>query len=218
MATLDARTVEALNSLLEDERGSVEIEVHLANGATEIAERETFSEMGYSDVLGCSALRERLDEAGAQVSPHISGAAPYILGIDTYDERLLAFARHQEAVREHAEALLATISDRETHAALQDIVDTHTHYELWCVNRARDFAESRARALAEGTEGAAQASAEASEPQPTTPPTVSTAVPGATLTAMQDAALADGPESSNSARRPRRRTQSEQAGEDGTAK
>jgi hypothetical protein len=215
MATLDARTVEALNSLLEDERGSVEIEVQLTNGATEIVERITFNEMGYSDVLGCSALRERLDEAGAAVSPHISGAAPYILGIDTYDERLLAFARHQEAIRERAQAILESTADHEARSALQDIVDTHTHYELWCVNRARDFAESRARALAEETAGAALANGESNEPQPATPPSISTPIPPATLTAMQDAALANGPEPNDSARRTRRRTRSEPAKDDG---
>jgi hypothetical protein len=209
MATLDARTVEALNSLLEDERGSVEIEVQFANGATEIAERDTFNEMGYLDVLGCSALRERLDEAGATVSPHISGAAPYILSIDTYDERLLAFARHQEAIRERAQAILKTTDDHQTRSALQDIVDTYTHYVLWCVTQARDFAKSRARALAEGAEGAAPANGESNEPQPATPPSVSTAVPPATLTAMQEAALADGTETSDSARGPRRRRRSE---------
>lgn len=188
MTMLDPETVEALNALLEDERASVEIEVALTDGATELYERDIFTQMGCDDIWACCAIRERLDETGAQASKRISGIAPYILSLETYDERLLVFMRHQDAIRERAQELLETVTDGETRRTLEDIRDAHARFVPWCEVRARDFAETRAYAFA-GRDSADP------PPLPTDGPTTDqphTSAPAATLTALQDAALAGG--------------------------
>ncbi len=55
----------ALNTLLEGERASVEMEVALASGATEYTEREALTAMGTRDLEACAALREYLERQGA---------------------------------------------------------------------------------------------------------------------------------------------------------
>jgi hypothetical protein len=184
MATLDAATVDALNALLEDVRASVMIELALTNGATELRERDTLAAMGSEEVLTCCALRERLALANAPVTWRISGIAFHILGTERYDERLRAFARHQAAICERAEALLATVSDRETHRALQDLYDSHVRSARWAEQRANEFAATRlldftipagARlaTTSAGMAGAKLARADGSEPNPAArPPSV----------------------------------------------
>lgn len=143
MATLDAETLDALNALLEDARASVEIELALTNGATELREREVLDAMGGEEVLTCCALRERLTLAGAPVTWRINGIVFHILGTERYDERLRAFARHQAAICERAEALLTTISDREAHRLLRELYDSHAQSARWAEQRANSFAATR---------------------------------------------------------------------------
>jgi hypothetical protein len=143
MVTLDEETVGALNALLEDERASVEVELALANGATELNEREVFVAMGSEEVLACCTLRERLTEAGADVTRRINGIVFQILGTEHYDERLRAFARHQAAICERIQALLEVITDRETRRILETGYEAHVRAARWCEQRANLFAESR---------------------------------------------------------------------------
>lgn len=143
MATLDEETVAALNALLEDTRASVEIELALTNGATELHEREALDTMGSEEVLVCCALRERLTLAGAQVTWRINGIVFHILGTERYDERLRAFARHQAAICERAETLLATVYDREAHRLLRELYDSHVLSARWAEQRANAFAATR---------------------------------------------------------------------------
>jgi hypothetical protein len=185
---LDSRTIEALNALLEGERASVEVEVALADGATELYERDAFTQIALVDVTACCSLRERLDETGMEVSRKISAAALHILGSETYDVRLLAFADHQEAMRERALALLEATTDRETRQALQDIADAHAGFVPWCVEHAREFANSRTYDFTRRSPDGRHALA----------PTATGAE--ATGSALPNAALGDGPEGAVSER------------------
>lgn len=143
MALLDPEALDTLNALLEDTRASVEIEIALANGATERRERETLTAMGGEEVLACCALRERLTLAGAPVTWRISGIAYQILNAERYDERLRAFAHHQAAICERAQAVLAAVTDQSTHRLLQDLYDSHVRSALWAEERANQFAATR---------------------------------------------------------------------------
>lgn len=143
MATLDAETLDALNALLEDTRASVEIELALVNGTTELREQETLDAMGGQEVLACCALRERLALAGATVTWRINGIVFHILGTERYDDRLRSFARHQAAICERTEALLAVVRDQETHRLLQDLYDGHVQSARWAEQRANEFAATR---------------------------------------------------------------------------
>lgn len=143
MATLDAKALDALNELLEDTRASVEIELALVNGATELRERETLDAMGGEEVLYCCALRERLTISGATVTWRINGIVFHILGTERYDDRLRSFARHQAEICERTEALLATVDDAEAHNLLQDLYGSHVQSARWAEQRANEFAASR---------------------------------------------------------------------------
>lgn len=178
MATLDAETLDALNALLEDTRASVEIELALANGETELREQDTLVTMGGEEVLSCCALREQLTLASAPVTRRISGIVFHILGTERYDERLRAFARHQAAICARAETLLTTVAESEAHQLLQDLYDSHVRSARWAERRATEFAATRlldfsipasarmaaARARAETAESAPEPSADGSDP------------------------------------------------------
>ena len=68
-ADYEAELVDALNLLIEDERASVEMEVALASGATEYAERETLARMGADDIHSCETLRAEMERAGLPGHP-----------------------------------------------------------------------------------------------------------------------------------------------------
>ncbi|HEV2460301.1 MAG TPA: DUF6306 domain-containing protein [Ktedonobacterales bacterium] len=153
MATLDGEAVTALNTLLEDERASVEIALALATGATELYEREAFDLMGAETVLACCALRERLTESGAEVTRRINGIVFPILGTDRYDDRLRAFAHHQASICEAVAPLLDQIEDEEAHRTLEDVYEAGTRTAQWCEQRAEEFAQSRLIDFRTGTAG-----------------------------------------------------------------
>ena len=154
MATLDGEAVTALNTLLEDERASVEIVLALATGATELYEREAFDLMGSEAVLACCALRERMAEADVEVTRRINGIVFQILGTDRYDDRLRAFAHHQTDICEGVAPLLSAIEDHEAHRTLQDLYDAGLRAAQWCEQRAEEFAQSRLIDFRAGTAGA----------------------------------------------------------------
>jgi len=143
MAEFDFETVDALNTLLEDERASVEMEVALASGASEYVERETLTAMGADDIGFCIALHERLDEAGAPVTRRINGVVFQALGAERYDDRLLVLARHQLIVTERYRDLPARDLDDETRDLLRDITTTHERHIAWLERRAHAFAATR---------------------------------------------------------------------------
>ncbi len=154
MAEFDAETVDALNTLLEDERASVEMEVALASGASEYTERETLVAMGTDDVGFCIALHERLDQAGAPVTRRINGVVFQALGAERYDDRLLVFARHQMMVNDRYRDLPARDLDGETRDLLQTIATTHERQIEWLERRAQAFAASRQLDFRGGAGGA----------------------------------------------------------------
>lgn len=146
MAMLHADTINALNALLEDERASVEMEVALASDATEYVEREALTAMGSEDAEVCCLLRERMERLELAVTRRINGIVFVVLGLERYDDRLRAFAQHQQVVVQRVDALLAAEPeglDRELHRILMQIRDSHTRHILWCQSRAEEFAASR---------------------------------------------------------------------------
>jgi len=142
MEQMDPETLEALNSLLQDERASVEVEVALSNGATERAERETIVAMGVEEVGFCCSLHEFLDASGAFVTRHVNGVVLTIISTEHYDERLRAFAAHQKESGERAHQLHAIVDEVELRQLLTDIYDAHVRSALWSENRADQFARS----------------------------------------------------------------------------
>ncbi|MGH2514255.1 MAG: hypothetical protein ACRDHP_01230 [Ktedonobacterales bacterium] len=143
MESLDSETVFALTALLEDMRASVEILVELANGATEVAEREACAAMGQDAVLLCCALRERITTAGVFVPRHINAIVLHILDVEYYDDRLRAFGRHQAGICERAQTLPHLTEDAEARKVARDLYDAGVQSALWCEQRAATFAGSR---------------------------------------------------------------------------
>lgn len=143
MAQIEAELADALNRLLEDERACVEIELALANGATEIRERTAFTEMGCGAVLACCALRERLTEGGSEVTWRINGIVLQLLEMDRYDDRLRAFAQHLVTVTDGVRALLGQVRDGEVQKVLEEIYEGHVRHAVWCERRAEEFAATR---------------------------------------------------------------------------
>jgi len=143
MELVDLRTAEALNAMLEQVRASVAMEIALADGATELGEREVFSAMGGQEVGFSVALRERLERLGIAASSCVGATVAQMLDTERYDDRLLAFARHQRATAESARALLPAVRDYELRAVLQELGAAHERDALWCERRAAEFAASR---------------------------------------------------------------------------
>jgi hypothetical protein len=143
MAEVDPQTLEALNALLQDERASVEVEVALSNGATELAEREAIVTMGIEEVGFCCSLHEYLAASGAFVTRHVNGIVLTIISTEHYDERLHAFATHQRASGERALQLGAVVEDYELRQLLARIHEVHGQSALWSDNRAAQFASSQ---------------------------------------------------------------------------
>jgi hypothetical protein len=142
-ADFEPELVEALNLLIEDERASVEMEVALASGATEYAERDALSRMGIEDIGVCETLRAEMERADLFVSPQINGVVFEVLGAERYDDRLLAFAHHQRIVAERASDLLESNLDGALRDTLVTVVDTHERHVTWASERASAFAATR---------------------------------------------------------------------------
>ncbi len=142
-ADYEPELVDALNLLIEDERASVEMEVALASGATEYAERETLARMGVDDIHSCETLRAEMERANLPVTPQINGVVFEVLGAERYDDRLRAFAHHQRIVADRASDLLESNLDGELRDALVMIVDAHQRHIAWANLRADAFAATR---------------------------------------------------------------------------
>jgi hypothetical protein len=142
-ADYEQELVDALNLLIEDERASVEMEVALASGATEYAERETLARMGADDIHSCETLRAEMERAELPVTPQINGVVFEVLGAERYDDRLRAFAHHQRIVADRASDLLESNLDGELRDALLSIVDAHQRHIEWANIRADAFATTR---------------------------------------------------------------------------
>jgi hypothetical protein len=143
MATIEPELAAALNTLLEGERASVEMEVALASGATEFMERETLTVMGCDDLSACCALHEYLERREAPVSWRTHAAVYSVLNEVRYDDRLRAFAAHQRAVGEHAESLIGEGQEADLIAILDAIRQAHSQHILWSEKRADEFAATR---------------------------------------------------------------------------
>ncbi len=142
-ADYEPELVDTLNLLIEDERASVEMEVALASGATEYAEREALMRMGIDDIRACETLSGEMERAGLPVTPQINGVVFEVLGAERYDDRLRAFAHHQRIVAERASDLLESNLDGELRAALVNIVNGHQRHIEWASQRADEFADTR---------------------------------------------------------------------------
>ena len=156
-AEFEYELVEALNMLLEDERASVEMEVALASGATEYAEREALSFMGVEDIHFCEELRVEMEHAGLPVTPQINGVVFQVIGAERYDDRLRAFAHHQRTVAEHARELQESNLDGALRDALEGIAETHERHTQWTEQRANEFAATRMLEFGAAARGAAPA-------------------------------------------------------------
>lgn len=143
-AEFELELVEALNMLLEDERASVEMEIALASGATEYAEREALTAMGVEDIHFCAQLRSEMELAGLPVTPQINGIVFRVLGADRYDDRLRAFSQHQRVVADHARELQESNLDGPLREALEGISETHDRHSAWTDQLADAFAATRA--------------------------------------------------------------------------
>ncbi|MDE3229274.1 MAG: hypothetical protein KGO05_05295, partial [Chloroflexota bacterium] len=143
-AEFETELVEALNMLLEDERASVEMEISLASGATEYAERDAITAMGVEDIHFCEQLRTEMEVAGLPVTPQINGVVFHVIGAERYDDRLRAFAQHQRAVADHARELQESNLDGALREALDGISTTHERHSDWIEQRADAFAATRA--------------------------------------------------------------------------
>lgn len=143
-AEFELELVEALNMLLEDERASVEMEIALASGATEYAEREALTAMGVEDIHFCAQLRSEMEAAGLPVTPQINGVVFRVLGADRYDDRLRAFSLHQRVVADHARELQESNLDGPLREALEGISATHDRHSAWTEQQADTFAATRA--------------------------------------------------------------------------
>jgi hypothetical protein len=162
MAEVDAQTLEALNALLQDERASVEVEVALSNGATELAERDAIVTMGIEEVGFCCSLHEYLEASGAFVTRHVNGIVLTIISTEHYDERLHAFATHQRVSGDRALQLGTVVEDYELRQLLARIHEAHEQSALWSENRASQFASSHLlvfRAAGSGSGAEAQETA-----------------------------------------------------------
>lgn len=190
VAEYEQELVDALNLLIEDERASVEMEVALASGATEYAERDTLAHMGSDDISSCETLRAEMENAGLPVTPQINGVVFEVLGAERYDDRLRAFAHHQRLVAERAGELLESNLDGELREALITIVETHQRHIAWAHERADTFAASRL--LEFGPRRAAPVEPEAAESEPdemNAPDEATDEVAGAEAAPVVDAAL-----------------------------
>jgi hypothetical protein len=143
MDTFDPPAFSGLNVLLEDARASVEVEVALVRGATDLSERDTLAGMGAQEVAFCVALRERLERSGEPVSPRVNGVVLDLLNIEHYDERLNAFADHQMRIAEALPALRSDAPDDDLGVLLGAIEDAHLRSAAWCRRRASAFAATR---------------------------------------------------------------------------
>jgi len=142
-ADYEPELVDALNLLIEDERASVEMEVALASGATEYAEREALARMGADDIHSCETLRAEMERAELPVTPQINGVVFEVLGAERYDDRLRAFAHHQRIVADRANDLLESNLDGELRDALVSIMAAHQRHIEWATYRADEFAATR---------------------------------------------------------------------------
>lgn len=172
MATTWASEAAALNGLLERERACVAVVVALARGATERAESQAYTTLGGDLVVRCCALRERLELAGVPCTRATALDAAAILGTDTYDARLLAFAELLERTAARATETLAASADSATQRTLRDLIETHTRAAEWCRARAAEFAATRMLYLA------APAASEPSSDQPDRTAASSTQISG----------------------------------------
>lgn len=184
-AEFELELVEALNMLLEDERASVEMEVALASGATEYAERDTLAAMGAEDIHFCVQLREEMEDAGLPVTPQINGVVFEVVGAERYDDRLRAFAHHQRVVADRARELQESNLEGALRAALDGISISHDLHADWIERRAAEFAATRTLEF-----GANASALEAHEavPEPTEP------IEPIELTGPTEPALADQPD------------------------
>lgn len=144
METIAPELAAALNTLIEGERASVEMEVGLASGATEYLEREALTSMGIDDLDACCALHEYLDRHQAPVSWRTHAAVYDVLNEVRYDDRLRAFAAHQRATGKHAGSLVeGDDQEADLRGILSTIRDAHARHTLWVEQRADEFAATR---------------------------------------------------------------------------
>ncbi len=140
---LPPHLTEALNSLLAEERASVECEVAFTSGAGEYPEREAFTTMGREDVEICDALHQELAAADAHVTPQVSPNGEGILTLELYDDRLRAFAQHQRAISQRAGDLLGELPAGEMQRTVQRLSQLHAWHALWAERHAEEFAATR---------------------------------------------------------------------------
>ncbi len=140
---MESSELERLNALLEDERGSVEIEVALVNCVTDLSERDAITNLGVQEVGFCVALREHLERQNAPVSTRVNGIVLDVLGIERYDERLNAFADYQMRITETLPGIVESAPQSDLATLLREIEDAHLRSAAWSRRRSSAFAATR---------------------------------------------------------------------------
>ncbi|HEX9070198.1 MAG TPA: hypothetical protein VF807_15620, partial [Ktedonobacterales bacterium] len=131
-----------------------EVLVGFINGATDYRERDQFTEMGLDGIALCGALHMWIERSGAVPSGEVSSEYYAVVGAQTYDERLRAFAGQQRDLILRARTLSEDESlDGELRATLATLGDSHQRRADWCELRADEFAVTRALVYKGGGQG-----------------------------------------------------------------
>jgi hypothetical protein len=95
------------------------------------------------DIHFCEQLRVEMEHAGLTVTPQINGVVFQVTLTERYDDRLRAFAHHQQAVADHARELQESNLEGALRDALEGITVTHDRHAQWTERRASEFAATR---------------------------------------------------------------------------
>lgn len=156
---LDEHVVDAINEVLEGERGSVAALVQLSAMATDSLERHALSVTGGQATQACFDLRGVLERHGARVSDQIGEASSTLLELERLDDRYLAFGHLRQQLMERIESIASSELDASAQAVLAMVHTIQSAQAAWALQRARDFTASREEALsadARPTDGSGQ--------------------------------------------------------------
>jgi hypothetical protein len=164
--TLDEHVVAVINEVLEAERGSVLALVQLSAMATDALERHALVVTGGQAAQACIDLRAVLERSGAPVSDRVGEAAVTVQELDRLDDRYLAFGQIQHRLMERIESIPSADLDTAAQAALAMVHTVAAAHAAWALQRAHDFAASRAKALMGAGRPADGADEQPADPEP----------------------------------------------------
>jgi hypothetical protein len=143
MANELSSDTDALNRLLEGERGTVGVLVGLVSMATEAPERQALMVMGGQACQACDDLRGRLRALRAPIGMEIEPVLERILAPERLDDRLRAFSALRRELADLVGAALAAAPDPDTGDILATLRDVQLAQAGWAERRADEFAATR---------------------------------------------------------------------------